>query len=334
MSEGKKNMRRWVAVLLILLLAVVPVGMAQDDAGCAQISEGDPLELRRGPGEDFAATVTVTAGARVEADYAGTYEDEGGSWVYVSASVGEGWAPSKRLAECAEAGGFINNDGVLDRDEIAAIAPSVVYIERYIDGRIDGGGSGTVISADGFIYTNRHVVENADELAIWTLGDIDDLPLLSYHARVEIMLDELDFAILRIDRDAQKRPVAPESLDLVPLPFSREYEVARGDPLYIFGYPVLGDGYIVVTEGTVTTVQRGIEAGERMALWYQTDAEISPGNSGGLVVDGNGQFLGIPTKVGEEERTGGRLGIILPLERILALTRTGEPRGNPPPPPV
>ncbi|MBL8131078.1 MAG: hypothetical protein JNL42_04410, partial [Anaerolineae bacterium] len=71
------------------------------------------------------------------------------------------------------------------------------------------------------------------------------------------------------------------------------------------------DGYMVLTGGAITTIQNGNLNGERIPLWYQTDAQISPGNSGGLAVNSEGRMVGIPTAVRSEERTLGRLGGIL-----------------------
>ena len=106
------------------------------------------------------------------------------------------------------------------------------------------------------------------------------------------------------------------------------HPATRGDRVYIFGYPSIGDGYLVLTDGTITTIQNGDVGSERMAVWYQTSAEISPGNSGGLAVNGSGQLLGIPTAVRTEEETGGRLGGILPFEAIVPLVEAGD--GNEP----
>jgi len=71
-----------------------------------------------------------------------------------------------------------------------------------------------------------------------------------------------------------------------------------------------------MTSGEITTVQNGTIGDIRLPVWYWTDAEISGGNSGGLVIDENGVLIGLPTWVVSEEETAGRLGGILPLVAI------------------
>jgi hypothetical protein len=71
-----------------------------------------------------------------------------------------------------------------------------------------------------------------------------------------------------------------------------------------------------MTNGSITTIENDTYNNQRIPFWYQTDAQISPGNSGGLVVNANGQMVGIPTSVRSEERTLGRLAAILGVSAI------------------
>src|SRR5690606_3407091 len=123
---------------------------------------------------------------------------------------------------------------------------------------------------------------------------------------------EIDVALVAIREDADGRPVTADlSLPYIPASLGAS-EVFRGDTVYIFGYPGIGDDYLVVTSGAIVSVENGDVNGQRMPVWYRTDAEIAPGSSGGLVVNGDGQFVGIPTFVRSESETGGRLGGIRP----------------------
>lgn len=207
---------------------------------------------------------------------------------------------------------------ILSRDDINRIADSVVQIITFSRGEPVSTGSGTIIDGSGLIYTNRHVVEGGDDFAILMLDDINEFPVLRYFASVVGQSDEIDFALLQVDRDADRQALVSQNLNLPFLPISMP-DIQRGDHIYVFGYPGIGDGYLVFTEGTITTIQNGTVNGQRLPAWYQTDAEIGPGNSGGLAVNGRGELVGIPTEVRGEDRTGARLGGILPINAILAV---------------
>lgn len=206
----------------------------------------------------------------------------------------------------------------LTREEINRIAQTVVQIVALRNGAPVASGSGTLVEAGGMIYTNQHVIADGDDYMIYVLEDISEAPVHAYYAYVlrEYLL--LDFAILQIDRDANRMPIDASALDL-PHITPAAVDASLGDRVFVFGYPDIGDGYLVFTEGTVSSIQSGTVAGQRMPAWYQTDAEIAPGNSGGLAVSESGAPLGIPTAVRTDQRTGGRLGGILPFNAVLTL---------------
>lgn len=200
---------------------------------------------------------------------------------------------------------------------IEEVAASVVLIETYDGRRAIGTGSGTIVSPDGYIYTNRHVIEDGDDFAIYMLEDISEQPRLMYFASLEFVSRnvDVDFAVLKIDRDRNGRSINPQNEALPYLP-AASGEVTVGDRIRIFGYPGIGDGYMVVTSGEVVTVQNGSIGGVRLPVWFWTDAEISSGNSGGLAINENGEWIGLPTWVVSEDRTAARLGGVLPLGAV------------------
>jgi serine protease Do len=200
----------------------------------------------------------------------------------------------------------------LTTEQIEQISRTVVRIVALQNGEPFATGSGTLISQDGVIFTNRHVIEGANDYLIELIDDPNELPVPMFLASLIGYSMNLDFAVLQIDRAVDGAPVSADSLSLPFLP-SRSADVSRGDPIFVFGYPGIGDGYLAFTEGTITTIRNGMMNDARMPVWYQTDAQISPGNSGGLAVNERGEMIGIPTEVYTEERTLGRLGGLLPV---------------------
>ncbi len=204
----------------------------------------------------------------------------------------------------------------LSRSEINRISNSVVLIVNLdSSGNPTKSGSGTIVSTDGLIYTNRHVVEGGADYAILTLDQLGEPAKLTYFASATMIHPNVDFAELQIDRDANGNPLNADGLNLPYISLSST-QPDIGDKIFVFGYPDLGDAHLVMTSGSITTIQNDTLNGERIPFWYQTDAQISPGNSGGLVVNLSGRMIGIPTQVVSEERTLGRLGGILSITAI------------------
>ena len=151
-----------------------------------------------------------------------------------------------------------------------------------------GLGSGVIISADGYILTNNHVVEGADDIDV-VLND-------SRHARAKVIGTdpETDLAILKIDLD---------KLPVIVLGNSDALQV--GDQVLAIGNP-FGVGQ-TVTSGIVSALGRNQLGINTFENFIQTDAAINPGNSGGALVDVNGNLLGINTAI--YSRSGGSMGI-------------------------
>ena len=156
-------------------------------------------------------------------------------------------------------------------------------------------GSGVIVSSDGMIVTNYHVVENAVQIIV-TLSDGRQ-----FKAELLDTAGRYDLAFLRID--AENLPVAPlgDSDDLV----IGEWAIAIGSP---YGY-LLADTQPTVTVGVISALNRDIKhADERQYLgMIQTDAAINPGNSGGPLVNTAGEVIGINTFI--LSSSGGSIGI-------------------------
>ncbi len=151
-----------------------------------------------------------------------------------------------------------------------------------------GLGSGVIVSADGYILTNNHVVEGADEIEV-ILND-------SRRAIAKIIGTdpESDLAVLKIALD--KLPV---------IVLGNSDQALVGDTVLAIGNP-FGVGQ-TVTSGIVSALGRNHLGINTFENFIQTDAAINPGNSGGALVDANGHLLGINTAI--YSRSGGSLGI-------------------------
>jgi serine protease DegQ len=151
-----------------------------------------------------------------------------------------------------------------------------------------GLGSGVIVSPSGYILTNNHVVENADEIEV-ILNDSRRA-----NARVIGTDPDSDLAVLKIDLDR---------LPVIVLGDSDSLQV--GDQVLAIGNP-FGVGQ-TVTGGIVSALGRNQLGINTFENFIQTDAAINPGNSGGALVDTNGNLLGINTAI--YSRSGGSMGI-------------------------
>ena len=151
-----------------------------------------------------------------------------------------------------------------------------------------GLGSGVIVSANGYVLTNNHVVEGADEIDV-ILNDARQAT-----AKVIGTDPETDLAILKIELDR---------LPVIVLGNSDALQV--GDQVLAIGNP-FGVGQ-TVTSGIVSGLRRNQLGINTFENFIQTDAAINPGNSGGALVDTNGSLLGINTAI--YSRSGGSMGI-------------------------
>ncbi|MDR0996989.1 MAG: Do family serine endopeptidase [Zoogloeaceae bacterium] len=154
--------------------------------------------------------------------------------------------------------------------------------------RESGLGSGVIVSANGYILTNYHVVEAADQIEV-LLSDGRKFP-----ARVVGSDPETDLAVLDIEAD-----------QLPAITFGRMEDVGVGDVVLAIGNP-FGVGQ-TVTMGIVSALGRSHLGINTFENFIQTDAAINPGNSGGALIDAAGNLIGINTAI--YSRSGGSLGI-------------------------
>lgn len=150
-------------------------------------------------------------------------------------------------------------------------------------------GSGVIVSPEGIILTNHHVISDADEIDV-SLADGK-----KYKAQLVGSDPDTDIAVLRID--AKELPT--------PITFGRIESVHVGDVVLAIGNP-FGVGQ-TVTSGIVSALGRDHVGINTFENFIQTDAAINPGNSGGALVDTRGSLIGINTAI--YSNNGGSMGI-------------------------
>jgi serine protease DegQ len=158
-------------------------------------------------------------------------------------------------------------------------------------------GSGVIVSPDGYVLTNHHVVAGADDIQL-ALADGRSLS-----ARVTGSDPESDLAVLKVEASA-----------LPSITFGSLDHVEVGDPVLAIGN-AFGLGH-TVTSGIVSALGRRSLGINRFEDFIQTDASINPGNSGGALVDSNGNLIGINSAIFSP--SGGSLGIAFAIPVTLA----------------
>jgi serine protease DegQ len=154
--------------------------------------------------------------------------------------------------------------------------------------RREGLGSGVIVSEQGYVLTNHHVIESVDQIEV-ALHDSRKVP-----ARVVGTDPETDLAVLKIE--ARKLPA---------ITFAKAEQIRVGDFVLAIGNP-FGIGQ-TVTLGIVSGLGRSHLGITTFENFIQTDAAINPGNSGGALVDASGHLIGINTAI--YSQTGGSMGI-------------------------
>ncbi|MBK8073275.1 MAG: trypsin-like peptidase domain-containing protein [Ramlibacter sp.] len=151
-----------------------------------------------------------------------------------------------------------------------------------------GLGSGVIVSASGYILTNNHVIEGADEIEV-ILND-------SRRARAKVIGTDPDTDLALLKIELERLPV---------IVLGNSDTLAVGDQVLAIGNP-FGVGQ-TVTGGIVSALGRNQLGINTFENFIQTDAAINPGNSGGALVDVQGNLLGINTAI--YSRSGGNMGI-------------------------
>jgi len=150
-------------------------------------------------------------------------------------------------------------------------------------------GSGVIVSKDGYIVTNNHVIAEADEITVAINGSSKE-----YQAKIIGKDKDSDLAVIKI-----------EAQNLQAIKLSTVDEVKLGDVVFAIGNP-FGVGQ-TVTQGIISALNKSGVGINKYENFIQTDASINPGNSGGALIDSRGALIGINSAI--LSQTGGNHGI-------------------------
>lgn len=185
-------------------------------------------------------------------------------------------------------------------DSVVEIATESVvtgnFAQQYVQ---KGAGSGVIISEDGYIITNYHVIEDANNITV-TLSD----GTTNYTATLIGGDKENDIALLKVD-----------ATGLSPATFGDSSSLTVGDYVVAIGNP-LGELGGTVTDGIISALAREVKIdGNNMTL-LQTNAQISPGNSGGGLFNSNGELIGITNAKDSATEVEG-ISFAIPINNVL-----------------
>jgi putative serine protease PepD len=189
------------------------------------------------------------------------------------------------------------------------VLPSIVTVEVSdavtTDFVADGSGSGVVLTSDGLLVTNEHVVAGADAVrVVFADGRI-------YEGEV-IGQDPLsDLALIRI-----------AAIGLTPVEIGSATALEIGDTAIAVGSPLGLGGGPSVTVGVISAFDRRVQTGfdDELFGMLQTDAPITRGSSGGALVDAGGRLIGITTAIGVSDVGAEGLGFAIPVEMVTRIT--------------
>lgn len=160
-------------------------------------------------------------------------------------------------------------------------------------------GSGVIVSKDGYIVTNNHVIENAEEITV-TIGD----DTTEYNAKLIGRDADSDIAVIKIET----------TVNLTPIKLGDSNSLLVGDMIFAIGNP-FGIGS-TVTQGIISALNKNKVGINRYENYIQTDASINPGNSGGALVDSRGALIGINTAIISKSGGNNGIGFAIPVAMV------------------
>ena len=256
--------------LAALLVSLVAIGAVMDSLW--------PVQLLPGGDEDYAYRHPGHDEEKLDTTPPAIPRAESGTGVTVEL--------------CQDSGESLTYTQIYDKN-----LPSMVSIQAE-DAKSYSTGTGVVLTADGYLITNAHVVAGADKVQVACADNrVLDAALVGFDARE-------DLAVLKVEAD-----------DLTPAEFGDSFALRCGDPVAAIGDPL---GYrSTITDGIVSALDRDVEVDGTSMVLIQTSAAINMGNSGGALINQYGQVVGITTvKIVTDDGSAESLGFAIPSRRV------------------
>ncbi|MDQ1340419.1 MAG: serine protease Do [Campylobacterota bacterium] len=159
-------------------------------------------------------------------------------------------------------------------------------------------GSGVILSKDGYIVTNSHVISNSQEITVMLANDTNE-----YSAKLIGKDEESDLAVIKI-----------EAKNLKPIKMGYSDNLKIGDMVFAIGNP-FGVGE-TVTQGIISALNKNKVGINRYENFIQTDASINPGNSGGALIDSRGALIGINSAIITKSGGNNGVGFAIPVDMV------------------
>ncbi len=270
------------ALMLVTAISIIVIGMANLRGGINitfdSSSNDDKIPFNRNSNSSYAADTELSDAPNVSADPNG---------------------PQISISETSKNDIFNNANRAYNK-----AAPSIVCITSYEPGKDyiinkNGVGSGIVITSDGYIATNSHVVDddkNTGVMITLTSGE-------QYLGTIIGIDKKTDLAVIKINAD-----------DLTPAVFADSDALYVGQDAYAIGNPGGAKYSNSLTKGTISALNRVLSDG--YVKYIQTDAAINPGNSGGALIDDQGSVIGMNTvKIVGTNYEG--MGFAIPSDQVI-----------------
>lgn len=274
----KRSPLPWIIAFVVLIASLTATYLI------LSVLEGDPFSIYAGGGFDGSVIDPWNP-------FGGDEASGRGETTIPRAPTGDGTV----LTIQEERGELLGANGVYEK-----ALPSVVSIQAYSDTSASAG-SGIIMSADGYILTNYHIIEGAGSARVMTLNDYR-----SYEAELVGYAAELDLAVLKVDAQ-----------DLTAAEFGSSRGLSVGDAAYALGNPM---GYLngSLTEGIISALGRNVKVGGYNMTLIQTSAPLNSGNSGGALLNDRGQVVGITSAkiTSGTDVTAEGLGLAIPISDV------------------
>ncbi len=201
---------------------------------------------------------------------------------------------SEASTDSSSTGSVLTGDQIYEK-----VSPSVVSIvSTSLTTQGTSSGSGVIMTTDGYIITNAHVISGADKVSIVTSDG------MQHNAEIIGSDTKTDLAVLKISESG---------VNFTPAEFGDSAQLKAGETAYAIGSPGGVELANSITTGSISAINRDITIDDRVMTLIQTDASINPGNSGGALINQYGQVIGITSaKLGISYYEG--LGFAIPID--------------------